>query len=343
VLAFYKLVVLANLDMVRVQDWLTEDQAIKALNVEQPSPSFYARFLQKYLKGTSPAVSNEADEALREWEAAAKQEIGKPHMGFVRNYLAKAPTCSSPSLPPGKGWRLPDTISKEERRFISEGLVSAQLRRLVDAWLQTGLDPNGSESPGKRTVPRETAEAMSEYLSENPATYVPSLDPNGFYLVLAVPSWSRPWAGNFFEAQRVESIRLLVGIMASHWLERLCKCRYSPCGKYFLQAQPRRSYRHGTFCCRDHQRRASAEVLTKARRSRAKISLVESAAKFLVKRGRSPAWQDDDGLKRRLAEFISTVVSQDPNLQLGRQDVKLHWVTRNRPLIEQRRLQLAAK
>jgi hypothetical protein len=137
----------------------------------------------------------------------------------------------------------------------------------------TGRDRDGREWPSRRD-PRQALSACqvaSEFLEQSPPCLYPS--DKGFRLSIAEPHWARPWAADFFAAQEIDAARLFVGILADEWLERLCKCRYAPCGKYFVGAKIRRSYRHGTFCTRAHRARASADAFTKARRQRARCAL----------------------------------------------------------------------
>jgi hypothetical protein len=169
------------------------------------------------------------------------------------------------------------------------------LRTLVDDWLETGRNTSGSEQPSQRNLlkTRRGLQAVSEFIAQCPPSMSPSIDPNGFALVLAAPEWSRPWAADFFEAQQVTAKRLFVGIMASDWQPRLCKCRYPPCGRYFVGSKLRHDYRHGTFCSRKHRSRASAEVITKTRRSQARCCLVDAAARWLTKKRCIATWPND--------------------------------------------------
>jgi len=276
-------------------------------------------------------------QGLHEW-AIQKSKIGD---AFATNYLEYAPCFEPPAATPERGWSLPDTISTEQSHVIGAALTSAHLRTLVDDWLDTGRDPNGSERPSKRNLLKTHRgfDAVSEFIAQCPPSMNPTLDPSGFGLMLAVPDWSRPWAADFFKAQEVTAKRLFVGIMASDWNQHLCKCRYGPCGRYFVGAKLRHGYRYGTFCSGEHRGRRSAEALTKARRSQKKHYLVDAAAQWLNKRSCVSTWQNDHDLKGRLAEFLSKQTSRKPILQAGPGLVGVKWVTRNRVAI-QRQLEL---
>jgi hypothetical protein len=189
-------------------------------------------------------------------------------LAFVANYLALAPTFTPRAATPQESWQLPDTIPRKQSRSISAALVSAHLRTLVDEWLETARDPDGSEWPSRRDLGKALRgwEVASEFLADSPPSMYPASEGGGFGLTIAEPHWGRPRAGDFFAAQEVTAGRLFVGVLASDWQPRLCKCRYSPCGRYFVGAKIRKGYRHGTFCSREHRAHASADALTKARR-----------------------------------------------------------------------------
>lgn len=332
--------------MVKVQNWVTEPEIITVLNREPPGPSAYVRFVEAYWKGgnANARLATETDfcSDLRDWKSR-QSKIGRA--AFTTNYLASAPYFKPPPATSKEGWRLPETISTEQGWLIGAALTSAHLRTLVDAWLETGRDSNGSEQPSLRNLlkTRRGWGAVSEFIAQSPPKMSPSIDPTGFGLILAAPDWSHPWAADFFEAQEVTANRLFVGIMASDWQQRLCKCRYLPCGRYFIGSKLRHCYRHGTFCTREHRGRASAEAITKARRSHGQSCLIDAAAQWLTKMGCSATWPNDHDLKRRLAEFLSKRTLQNPTLRAGRELVRVNWVTRNRVAIEQRQLELSGR
>jgi hypothetical protein len=316
---------------------------VTVLNAEPPRPASYARFVVAYWKGSTPDAPQERaaqlSSVLREWEEG-ETRIGRAV--FLSNYLAQAPTFKPRAAAPQQGWHLPDTIAPKQSRLIGEALVSAHLRTLVDEWLETGRDPDGSEWPSRRDLHKALRgwQVAAEFLEQSPPTMYPA-ESSGFSLTIAEPHWGRPWAGDFFAAQEVTAGRLFVGILASDWQQRLCKCRYSPCGRYFVGAKVRRSYRHGTFCSREHRAHASADAVTKARRHHARFALVEAAAHWLARRHRSSAWQGDHDLKARLAAVLSEQISRNPYLRAGRESVGVKWVTRNCTAIERRRVELS--
>ena len=260
---------------------------------------------------------------------------------FLNEYLE----AGAVAAPPGEHWHMPDTISPRDYKPILAGLVSRDLRPLVDAWIEAGRNPDGSEAPQKRDIHKadyRCVSAVHEYLEKCPPVFMTSADPSGFAVEIAQPCLSH-WARDFFEAAVVEAKRLFLGLVASDWKNRLCKCRYQPCSQYFLLDKPRGSYRHGTFCCRQHQSLASAAKCTHERRRLCESKLIELAAGQLRRRrAGGPEWQQDKVRKNQLAEEVCKAISEarDPNLRAYRPVVKVNWITRNQQRIEQKRVDL---
>ena len=141
----------------------------------------------------------------------------------------------------------------------------------------------------------------------------------------------------------MEAQRLFFGIMASDWKDRLCKCRYQYCGRYFLHPKPRACYRRGMFCCRQHAASAAADESMRRARKTGREKLIELAAqKLCVWRVENRAWQDDADVKRRLASSLCLEIPRC-RLQRYQQEVRAHWVSRHQESIEGRRLEMKAE
>ena len=329
-----------------ISNWVTEHEVLAALNVIPPNPSSYARFLDKFLNGAipDPSMDGQGHAPLREWESWESQRIKGRHEGFVLNYLTKAPFLRLPP-PSGQGWQLPPTISREESQPFRDALTSAHLRTYVDEWLDTGLRADGSEWEGQRNVTRAFYAnlALWDYLQNAPPTWSPSMDSSGIQLTIAQPSGFKGVARDFFESQIVHAKRLFAGIITSNWKDRLCKCRYSRCGRYFPLPKLRKSYKRGTFCCRKHAKSAAAEASMRKSRTQGLEQLIEAAArKLLASRIAGPQWQDNSGRKRGLAEELCMVISQK-KLHGYREQVEVNWVTRHQATIERKRVELSQK
>ena len=236
-------------------------------------------------------------------------------------------------------------VPPDEAYSLWQAEVYRCLRPLVDEWLGTGLNPDGSESPSTGDLFRTTraVSAVLEYSKKHqarikftPGSTVPKLfigEPHPF---------SDKWNDFFMEAAE-EASRYFTALMASDWKAGLCQCRFERCSRYFLASRPRRSYRYGAFCCHEHQSLVSAGVCTSVRRARTAAQLIDLAAeRFLKWRFDGPCWQNDANRKHRLAGELSMYVSRK-RLQSYRQEVGVNWVTRHQPEIERRRAHLYAR
>jgi hypothetical protein len=208
----------------------------------------------------------------------------------------------------------------------------------VDSWLETGRNADGSELPAKSQLEGRVFHEFWKYMEQSPPRFNPCFEGDGVGLDLARPVWI--YTRNLFDATVVEARRMLVGMMFADWKFSVARCRYSLCGRYFLLARPNRSYRRGTFCCREHQRRASATIETRERRSQLHNLLIEMAAQQLLRwEVNGEEWADERQTKERLARILSRQIlqSKEPILRAYRRPVKINWVTHNSREIEQRR------
>ena len=310
------------------------------LNVPPPAPSLYGPFVLRF----QPAESRKYAELLiRSWEEA-NSRFADVQTGFVENYLLHAPRCVSPSNMSDHGWQLPPDLSSEEAHPFELALTSAHLRAYVDEWINTGLNADGSESIGRRSLSRanQASFAARRYMERAPISWEPPLENSDFRILIAEPiSYSGP-VSNFFEAQTIAATRLFVGSITSDWATRLCKCRYRSCGKYFAlpKSRPHKVYRHGIFCSRSHSSHVSAMSCMRNLRKRAHSTLIDAAAQKLVDlRVNSPGWANDRQLKITIAAHLSNVIARK---QLGsyRQDVQSNWITRHMLHIEEKRRDL---
>lgn len=233
-------------------------------------------------------------------------------------------------------------ISREEAHSLWQAEVSSRLRHRVDEWLDTGLNPDGSESPLNRDLFRtdQAVWDVLEYLESNPPRITVSPLSLDHFVTIGEPRpLSDKWNDFFMDSVR-EADRYFTCLMESDWKESVCQCRYARCSRYFFLNKPRQCYRYGTFCCPKHQRDASAAICTRLQRVRAHKQLIEYAAAELVRRGiDGPDWRKADSWKRRLASALSLLISRE-QLHSYRQEVGVNWVNRQSASIELRRAQL---
>ena len=237
---------------------------------------------------------------------------------------------------------LGEALPRKETTPFFLALRSRYLRNFIDAWLETGLRDDGSESPVERDLfrARTVWPAALNYLEENPPAVTFSPISRGLSVTFGGLSRGQARPTDPFGGAHFDALRFFVEVIASDWRACLCKCRHASCGRYFLLKKPRKGYRHGTFCSPKHQRFASAVVVLKKCRIQLKKELIEMAAKWLL--GRGPAgnrWQGNTELKRRLASHMS---ANKRCRDLGR-TIQSNWVSWHHHEIEKKRLELMAK
>jgi hypothetical protein len=322
---------------IKILNEVSEREVLTALNTQPPDPQTYVRFLEAHWKAANPQASPRPMAALihRFPPWIADQPTGAAEL-FTQNYLVRAPFYNPPATAPS-----PPRAPAEQKlsRVIGDALVSAYLRELVDAWLESGRGTHGSESPAGRNLFRahHCWEVVYEFLQQHPPSLEPDIQGTGFKLTIAPTRWKPRLSGSFFAIQRARAHRLFIGILTSPWAFRLCKCRHPRCGRYFVATQIRRSYRHGTFCSREHRVYAGAQAFMKQRRKLAQNELIEQAALWLSRGGRTAAWQADPRLKVRLVAALNQRIGRSPDLVAVRGSVGVKWVTRNRAAIERQR------
>jgi hypothetical protein len=165
---------------VHLENRVTQKAALEALNTLPPMPDKYAEFLEKFAEIPKSSVPFELrSHALVNWRNQANQTVKFRHDGFLRNYLATAPSMGPPSPARGESWQLQATISRKESLSFRDALASAHLRKFVDEWLNTGRKADGSELLGDGTFKkaRGAYEAVWEYLNKAPSRWQPSSDP----------------------------------------------------------------------------------------------------------------------------------------------------------------------
>jgi hypothetical protein len=236
-------------------------------------------------------------------------------------------------------------VSQDEADSLWRTEMSGWLRYRIDEWLETGLNPDGSESPSNRDLFRtpHAVSAVLKYAEEHPARFSFSHSSPGPEITIGEPHQLSSKSNELFLEAVKEADRYFTSLMASDWKESLCQCRFARCSRYYLASKLRRSYRHGTFCCQEHQNLASAAVCTSLRRAQIENELIDLAARQLLRwHLDGPCWQSDTNRKHRLASVLSLYVSRK-RLHSYREKVGVNWVTRHQLEIEERRALLHAR
>jgi hypothetical protein len=292
------------------------------------------------LKLVSSVTQREFMKAIR------AQPFAPNRMAEIEKYVERQPTLASlGTVPP---WmHLCEGFGCTDPGVFERQIVATRLRMYVDEWIDTGVTPNVGEVPLKRDLVRAPAatKLLRDYVEQHRPTLPSSPKRLEFVFEMCHPAVA---AGSLASARRFdlvsrafeETARLFAGLMLSEWGQRLCRCRYRTCGQYFLKESLRRApLVHGTFCCPEHQRKASAVDCVRKSRANHRWELIEKAAAILVRwRIASPQWQEDRNRKLKLASALSaTQLCQRHKLAL-----RSNWVTRHRHPIEKRRLELTS-
>jgi hypothetical protein len=289
------------------------DEIIRTLNLPRVGPNLWAEVEAEYESNHHRANSI----------AALMSSIGQPSR-FLETL----------GLKPIEG----------DEEALQRGVFGMKVRELVDEWLETGRSADGIEDPSKRDVFRTVKglQAMERCASETPLRLFPLHKAHDFAIVFGMEpqqpkgGYYVPQLTNFFERASAQAGRLFLCLMLSDWNKSICKCRYAPCGQYYVLKKPRRN---PSFCCVQHQRRASAVERVMNARADGERELLDAAARRLMRwKKTSFHWQDDDVLKERLAAKLNLVIA-DKGLHGYRDQVTRGWVTRHRGAIEQRRLE----
>ena len=267
-------------------------------------------------------------------------------MAELEKYVERQPTLASlGTVPP---WmHLFERFGRTDPGVFERQIVATRLRMYVDEWIDTGVTPNVGEVPLKRDLVKAPAatKLLRDYVEQHQPTLPFFPKRLEFVFEMCHPAVAY---GSFASARRFdlvsrafeEAARLFAGLMLSEWGQRLCRCRYRACGQYFLIERLRRApLVHGTFCCPEHQRKASAGDCVRKSRANHRRELIEKAAAILVRwRIASFQWQEDRNRKLRLASALSaTQLCQRHKLVL-----RSNWVTRHCHPIEKRRLELTS-
>jgi hypothetical protein len=237
--------------------------------------------------------------------------------------------------------------------------ATEELRRLVDNWIDSGREPNGMESPYKRSYAdaQDAWDAWKIYFREF-ANFEPVLSKDGTPLLRFEPkSWERMrarWSAQWREQLRFYAKEIGFPVMSpkdpenemmliyrvNSWIQhfstaillsdlrlRIAKCRYRKCRRpYFLfPALPRkRPYTGGLFCCTTHNRAESAMKGMKRRRAEADKHLLEWAAQEL---SREPRTDPDTRVKEKLVIYLNKRIAGCSNRT--REQIRINWVTRH--------------
>lgn len=224
---------------------------------------------------------------------------------------------------------------KDEGYRIAGEVFVTELRKLIDAWLESGRSADGVETPRDRKVTATASDLESFYLDPSGHTIFDMVrgwlmdDPPLFILAesgevemqLRRTSRRSSSYGGPIATAVDEARTLFLLLMASRAKYALFKCNHPGCGIYYILEKPRGQYKQGTVCP-EHRRQQG----TQRRRKLDHAKALQIAAEALA------AWPSLSGSthsKHRSAKDYAAS-------KLQRFGVGSKWVTRNLTKISSR-------
>jgi hypothetical protein len=213
----------------------------------------------------------------------------------------------------------------EDYRQASQILI-AELRGLVDQWLDSGRRTDGVEEPKARTL--DKAESAYRAMTAWALSHKPMVLSTIAGELIVTVGWSERRTDGQDDPKadaKDEARRIFVLMMDSPVKYALFKCGKADCGRYYILEKPRKVYKLGTYCP-DHRRRVSALRGTKEKRELERRAGLEIAANALS------AWP---GLSERTQAKHKTAKGYIAS-KLSHLGLTAKWVTRNLSEIENR-------
>ena len=221
--------------------------------------------------------------------------------------------------------------AKEPDGFLAQ--VHQEMLWEIDTWIDSGRNPDETESPKQRTLaPRAWDEARAYFEHYAKLQLVPEKPPTGPQTLPQLrlsPKLNTSWGT--LEA-RTRNGGIVAIVLLSDLQFRLAKCRYRRCGRYFLLPRVReKPYKNGLFCCPGHNQKEAATKSTNEGRKRADGLLLDCAAEELLRhRG-----EQSVRVKKEVLAALNTTIDRDPNLKTHA-PVKINFVTRHWQQIQKR-------
>ncbi len=227
----------------------------------------------------------------------------------------------------------------------------SELHELFDSYIDSGRRRDGADAVFERRIPRRAA-ALIHYFFENTkplgGKWVHFSRARhrrriaiGNYGEVSVPEIMRGLSLDLAQntarelggrpSPRYELSRIVAGVMCSDLKFRLARCRYAPCGRYFLTSGDRTTlvFHEGTFhttACMKNRRTAAR---MKKRRDKANNDVADWIADVLRGSKKYGAWRDDAGIRSRLASVVSPRVVEEQ----GR-TISGNWIAHHKQLVE---------
>lgn len=223
-------------------------------------------------------------------------------------------------------WTHPEKRPTAEQFDRATEIFHAELRGLVDQFIQTGTDSDGVETPTNRRVraavnepPIPIFDALYEWFTRNQPR--PALNSDGTIFILAgQPMYTDQSPEQYGHDMAVYYFQEL---LASPLWSRIGRCANPTCARYFMrQRQRKTAIKRGSYCGKCSL--VGAAERTRRSREKRKSAMLEVAAQ---------AWKDSTN--RRLRMDRATWIAKRVNRVFGKvQFVRSKWVNQNRKAIE---------
>jgi hypothetical protein len=236
---------------------------------------------------------------------------------------------------------------------VNKGSVRRYLTKYVDAWLDSGLKKDGSETPSDRNFGSQLNNTevtdFSDWLRDDlPHLYELFFEEN-------VPKPCSPHGAQHpklmfvpkAKGAQADTRRLVVALLESPYGQRIAKCRNADCQRYFyLPEVHRESYKNGLFCSPRCNRRVTALNRTKASRDDSRRKVIDLAARSFWKYQGKPI----EGLKlrRSIADEVHGQIAKsgDPVLKqamplINGRHIRSNFITRNWNEVQARAQEIA--
>ncbi|HEX3105222.1 MAG TPA: hypothetical protein VHQ22_12295 [Terriglobales bacterium] len=195
-----------------------------------------------------------------------------------------------------------------------------KVRLSIDEWIDSGK--RGSQEAANWRTVEQAPEAASESTAywETSRIIFDRRDTTAYPILV-------PHDENNFENASWKARRIIALILSSDLRLRIAKCRYEKCKRpYFLLHKLNKVYRHGTFCCVDHNRSATAPKRMHDRRYQFQSKLIDWAVSYVCTNGVGE-WQANIAFKEKLARHLATLIAKQK--APARDSITKNWVTRN--------------
>ncbi len=212
-----------------------------------------------------------------------------------------------------------------QRLRADRAVAVEKVRLCIDQWIDSGKQGSKEASGWRTTVRAPEAASQAAAYWETSRIVVDHLGATTNPRLLAQD-------GHDFENASWKARRIIALVLSSDLRLRIAKCRCKQCKRpYFLLNKLNKVYRHGMFCCVEHNRSATAPKRMHDRRHQFQSRLVDWAACYVRTNGVAN-WQENVAFKEKLARRLVSLIAKQK--APARDSITKNWVTRNSAKIQ---------